>query len=133
MQRLDIKFLLLGAVMLIGGVGMGIYMGIAHDFALSPIHAHTNLVGFVSLSLFGIVYRLYPELQERRAAKVHFALAAPAAIAFPFGIYLAIFAQNPILSIVASLAWMAGCLLFLAQLASLAFGGSREPALAPAE
>lgn len=133
MQRLDIKFLLLGAIMLIGGVGMGIYMGIVHDFALSPIHAHTNLVGFVSLSLFGIVYRLFPELQERRPAKLHFALAAPAAIAFPIGIYLAIFAQNPILSIVASLAWMAGCLLFLAQLASLAFGGARAPALAPAE
>ena len=127
MQRIDIMFILLAAFMLIGGVGMGIYMGIAHDFSLAPIHAHTNLVGWVSLALFGIVYRVYPELQERRLAAIHLAVAAPAALAFPFGIYLAIFAEWPFLSIVAALAWMAGCLLFLAQLIGLALGGARNP------
>ena len=69
MDRLDLKFLALGAAMLVVGVGMGTYMGIAHDFQLSPVHAHVNLVGWVSLSLFGIVYRLFPELQAGRLAR----------------------------------------------------------------
>ena len=133
MQRIDIMFIVLAAFMLVCGVAMGIYMGIAHDFSLAPIHAHTNLVGWASLALFGLVYRAYPELQQRRLAAMHLGFAAPAALSFPFGIYLAIFAEWPFLSIIAALAWMVGCLLFLAQLIGLAFGGGRSPAPVPAE
>jgi len=88
MDRIDIKFMALGAAMLVVGVAMGIYMGIVHDFQLSPVHAHVNLVGWVSLSLFGIVYKLFPELQARRMAKLHFMLAAPAGVQGWRGPYL---------------------------------------------
>ena len=133
MQRIDVMFILLAAFMLVRGVSMGVYMGVVHDFSLAPIHAHTNLVGWASLALFGIVYRIFPELKERRLAAVHLGLAAPAALAFPFGIYLAIFAEWPFLSIVAALAWLAGCLIFLAQLVGLAFAGGADPVAVPAE
>ncbi len=133
MARLDIKFLLLAAVALAIGVGMGIYMGIAHDFSLAPVHAHMNLVGWASLALFGITYKLYPELQERWPARLHFALAAPAAILFPIGIYMSINLGQPLLAIAASLVWAVGVLLFLGQLAALALGGVRTPAAVPAE
>jgi hypothetical protein len=133
MARLDIKFLLLAAVALAMGVSMGIYMGIVHDFSLAPVHAHMNLVGWVSLALFGITYKLYPELQDRWPAKLHFALAAPAAILFPIGIYMSINLAQPLLAIAASLVWAVGVLLFLGQLAALAFGGARVPAPVPAE
>src|SRR4028118_1855387 len=82
---------------------MGIYMGIAHDFSLAPVHAHMNLVGWASLALFGITYKLYPQLQERWPAKLHFALAAPSAILFPIGIYMSINHAQPLLAIAASL------------------------------
>jgi hypothetical protein len=134
MARLDIKFLLLAAVALSIGVGMGIYMGIAHDFSLAPVHAHMNLVGWASLALFGITYKLYPQLQERWPARLHFALAAPAAILFPIGIYLSINHAQPLLAIASSLVWALGVLLFLGQLAALAFaGGRRQAAAVPAE
>ena len=133
MQRLDIKFLLLAAVALSMGVGMGIYMGIAHDFSLAPVHAHMNLVGWASLALFGITYRLYPQLQQGWAAKLHFTLAAPAAFLFPIGIYLSINRGAPLLAIVASLVWAVGVLLFLGQLVGLAFGEDRSPAVIAAE
>ena len=120
MQRLDTKFLLLAAIALSIGVGMGIYMGIVHDFMLSPVHAHMNLVGWASLALFGIVYRLYPHLQQQWVAKLHFALAAPAAFLLPAGIYMSIVHAQPILAIVASLVWGAGVLLFLVQMIALA-------------
>ena len=133
MARLDTKFLFLAALALTAGVGMGIYMGIAHDFSLAPVHAHMNLVGWASLALFGLTYRAYPELQERWPAKLHFTLGAPAAILFPIGIYLAIHHQQPLLGIAAALVWAVGVLLFLGQLAGLAFGGSRQPVAVPAE
>jgi hypothetical protein len=132
-QRLDTKFLLLAAIALAIGVGMGIYMGIVHDFSMSPIHAHMNLVGWTSLALFGITYRLYPELQARWAARLHFTLAAPSAFLLPAGIYLSIFHQQPILAILASLVWAVGVLLFVGQLAGLVFGGARRPIAVPAE
>lgn len=133
MQRLDIKFLLLAALLLTAGVSMGIYMGIAHDFAMAPVHAHINLVGWASSALFGVVYALYPQLQERWLAKLHFTLAAPAAVLFPAGIYLAIFHQQPLLAIVASLVWSLGVLLFLTQIVGLAMGRARHPVAIPAE
>ncbi len=133
MARLDIKFLLLAAVALSIGVGMGIYMGIAHDFSLAPVHAHMNLVGWASLALFGITYKLYPELQERWPAKLHFTLAAPAAILFPVGIYMSINHGQPLLAIASSLVWAVGVLLFLGQLAALAMAGTRAPVAVPAE
>jgi cbb3-type cytochrome oxidase subunit 1 len=133
MDRIDIKFMALGAAMLVVGVAMGIYMGIVHDFQLSPVHAHVNLVGWVSLSLFGIVYKLFPELQARRMAKLHFMLAAPAGVVFPFGIALAVLAEKPLLAIVASLLWFAGTLLFVAQLAGIAFGRTPARTLVAAE
>jgi hypothetical protein len=131
--RLDTKFLFLAAAALSVGVGMGIYMGIAHDFSLAPVHAHMNLLGWASLALFGITYRIYPELQERWPAKLHFTLAAPSAILFPIGIYLSIFREQPLLAIAASLVWAVGVLLFLGQMAALAFGGSKTAAPVPAE
>ena len=133
MDRLDLKFLALGAAMLVVGVGMGTYMGIAHDFQLSPVHAHVNLVGWVSLSLFGIVYRLFPELQAGRLARAHFLLAAPSALLFPAGIYMAVMHGKPLLSGVAALMWLTGTILFLVQLVRLAFRRSPAPALMPAE
>jgi hypothetical protein len=43
------------------GVSLGIYMGIAEDHLLAPVHVHINLVGWVSLFLFGQFYKLHPK------------------------------------------------------------------------
>lgn len=135
MKNVDLKFLLLAAIMLTCGVGLGIRMGIVHDFSLAPVHAHINLVGWASLALFGIVYRLYPQMAESRLAGLHFILAAPAAVMFPIGIALSILAERPLVAIVASLLWMAGVLLFLVNLIRQVFRSApaAAPALVPAE
>jgi hypothetical protein len=134
-KNVDLKFLLLAALMLTAGVGLGIRMGIVHDFSLAPVHAHINLVGWASLALFGIVYRLYPQMAASRLAGLHFILAAPAAVMFPIGIALSILAERPLVAIVASLLWFAGVLLFLANLTRQAFraASTAAPALVPAE
>jgi hypothetical protein len=132
-KNVDLKFLLLSALMLTVGVGLGIHMGIAHDFLLAPVHAHINLVGWASLALFGIVYRLYPAMAESRLAGLHFIVAAPSAMMFPFGIALSILSQQPLVAIVASLLWFAGVLLFLVNLVRQAFRSAPAPVLAAAE
>lgn len=116
MKNVDLKFLLLAAIMLVAGVGLGIWMGSREDFLLAPVHAHINLVGWASLALFGIIYRLYPAMGQSRLAGIHFILAAPAAIIFPVGIALAMLAQQPMPVMVGSMLWMAGVLVFLVNL-----------------
>jgi hypothetical protein len=136
MNRIDLQFLLLAALSLVVGIGLGIFMGITHDFSYVPVHAHVNLVGWASLGLFGLAYRAYPELASRKLAKVHVALAAPSAILLPLGIYFSMTADSPLLAIGSSLIWFAGCLVFLYQVASLMFGRRPveiEPAAVPAE
>jgi hypothetical protein len=116
MRRIDIAFLLLATACLIGGVSMGIWMGIVHNFQLAPVHAHLNLLGWASLALFGLAYKSYPALAHSRLALVHFAASATSAVVFPFGIYLSIAHQSIGLAIAASLVWLLGAILFLANL-----------------
>lgn len=135
MRRIDIAFLLLAATSLLAGTGMGIWMGIAHNFQFAPVHAHLNLLGWASLALFGLTYRAYPELAESRVAAAHVALAAPAALLFPLGIALSITGVTIVVAIAASLAWLGGVALFLAGLLRLAFAPALHaaPRALPAE
>jgi peptidoglycan/LPS O-acetylase OafA/YrhL len=57
-----------GVVLLVAGMIWGIQMGISKDHAAMPAHAHLNLLGFVSLFLFGFYYRLHPSLDRSRTA-----------------------------------------------------------------
>src|ERR1700682_2316135 len=47
-------------LMVIAGMIWGIVMGISQDHSTMPAHAHLNLLGWVSLFLFGIYYHLHP-------------------------------------------------------------------------
>lgn len=130
MPKLPIWFLTAAAACLVAGVALGLAMGIAHDFHLAPVHAHINLVGWASLALMGLTYRAFPELSARRGpALAQFCLSAGSAMAFPFGIWLAIDHDRPLVAIIAGLVWFAGAVLFLARLVML---GLRESGAAPA-
>ncbi|TKT71792.1 hypothetical protein YH63_010370 [Afipia massiliensis] len=50
------------------GMSWGIVMALSHDHSAMPAHAHLNLLGWVSLFLFGIYYRLHPPLDVSRIA-----------------------------------------------------------------
>jgi hypothetical protein len=54
----------------IAGMLWGIQMAISQDHSAFPAHAHLNLLGWVSLFLFGIYYRLRPSLEQARSALV---------------------------------------------------------------
>ena len=120
MKRVDVYFLLLATVLLICGATLGIVMGAREDFQLVPVHAHLNLAGWASLALFGLTYRAYPQLAETRLAGLHFVVSATGSVLLPIGIGFAVLRGEPTLAIVASMLWLLGVLLFLAQLVRLA-------------
>ena len=119
MKRIDLYFLLLATILLICGAVLGIVMGAQENFQLTPVHAHLNLAGWASLALFGLTYRAYPQLAETRLAGLHFVVSATGSVLLPIGIGFAVLRNQPTLAIVASMLWLLGVLLFLAQLLRL--------------
>ena len=51
------------------GMVWGIQMAMSQDHAAMPAHAHLNLLGWVSLFLFGIFYHLHPALDRSGLAR----------------------------------------------------------------
>jgi hypothetical protein len=49
--------LVMAGLAALGGMILGIVMGIAQDFTLAPAHAHLNLLGWVTLALYGLYHR----------------------------------------------------------------------------
>jgi hypothetical protein len=50
----------------------GIYMGASGDHTDMPVHAHLNLLGWVSLALCGVIYAVAPHLAGTALARAHF-------------------------------------------------------------
>ena len=65
-------FLVMGALYLLIGIAMGIYMGGTDDHTLTPVHAHINLLGFTLMTIFGVLYRVIPEMADNMMATIHF-------------------------------------------------------------
>ncbi len=67
-------FLRLAVIVGLIGMVWGVIMGITQDFTLSPAHAHLNLVGWVSMLGYALVYRVIPEAAAGRLPIAHFGL-----------------------------------------------------------
>lgn len=62
----------LAAAYLLASVGLGMTMGASGDFALRSVHSHLSLLGWSTLALAGLIYRVFPEAAASRLARVHF-------------------------------------------------------------
>ncbi|HEX3162001.1 MAG TPA: hypothetical protein VHQ92_05435 [Pseudolabrys sp.] len=75
-------------VMVLAGMVWGIVMAISQDHSAMPAHAHLNLLGWVSLFLFGIFYHLHPALDRSRAALVQVGLWIVGTVILTIGVGL---------------------------------------------
>lgn len=112
MRNIDRYFVGTGIVLALVGMAMGIAMGAAQDFTYAPVHAHINLVGWVTLVVFGFAYRLEFARSDVWAV-AHYVIAASGAVVFPIGIYLSMARQQEAMVTVGALLTIASMLLFL--------------------
>jgi cbb3-type cytochrome oxidase subunit 1 len=75
MTRISDRFLQLGVIAALIGMAMGAAMGATKDFTLAPAHAHLNLLGWVSMMIYGLFYRAVPSAAQGRLAAAQFWLA----------------------------------------------------------
>ena len=57
-------------LMVVAGMIWGIIMAVSREHSAMPAHAHLNLLGWVSLFLFGVFYHLHPAIDRSRTALI---------------------------------------------------------------
>jgi len=77
-----------GVLVAITGMVWGIVMAISRDHSAMPAHAHFNLLGWVSLFLFGVFYRLHPALDVARSALLQVAIWLIGTVVLTIGVAL---------------------------------------------
>ena len=69
---MSVSFLRTAVVYFVLAVALGVYMGASHDLSHIPVHAHLNLLGWVAMALFGLIYHAYPAAATTRLARWQF-------------------------------------------------------------
>lgn len=119
-------------IFLIIGISMGLHMSIAGDHSAIGAHAHANLLGWVTMAIFGGYHALNPAKAERRIAMIQYAVyTAGVALLVP-ALYLML-TGNPSLEpvvAVASFIAFAGVLLFAVIIFSSGTAAARPAATA---
>jgi hypothetical protein len=90
MKNVSFWFVFVGTLFALIGMGWGIQMSISQDHLLAPAHAHNNLIGYVTMIIYGFYYALVPAAGKARLALIHFWIALIGAATFGVGIALAI-------------------------------------------
>jgi hypothetical protein len=65
---MTIRLIKLAAIYLVAGMSLGIWMGINQDFALRPVHAHVNLLGWATIAVAALIFHMFPHLACTRLA-----------------------------------------------------------------
>ncbi|WP_226034754.1 cytochrome-c oxidase [Aquibacillus saliphilus] len=69
---MGIRLIKISVVYFLIGVTIGYFMSIVHDYTLTGVHVHINLLGWTALTLAGLIYYLFPKLAATKLGIIHF-------------------------------------------------------------
>ena len=101
-------------IFLIVGIAMGLQMAISGNHNVIPAHAHANLLGWVTMALFGAYHAFNPAKAETRFANVQYwVYTAGVVVLIPslYLIYIGYTALEP-LAAISSIAVLLGVVMF---------------------
>lgn len=116
---MGVRFLKIAVVYFVVAVILGLTMGMVDDFRFASVHAHLNLLGWVSMALFGLIYHFYPKAAVTRLAKTHFWLHNIGLPIMQGSLFYMLLADNEsivVVTIVASVAVVVGIILYAINL-----------------
>ena len=67
MPRVALWFFAVAPIYVLIGMCLGVYMGASGDTSLYPAHAHLNLIGWVTMALYGTFYGLARDTSPKLA------------------------------------------------------------------
>lgn len=80
MPRVSIAFFAVGILCVLTGMGLGMHMGATQNMTLAQAHAHLNLVGWVTMALYGTFYALTAHTMSKTWAWLNFVVATAGTI-----------------------------------------------------
>ncbi len=113
MRGISFWFLITASIYAAIGMAWGISMSASGDHSLSPAHSHLNLIGWVTMALFGTYYHLVPKAAETMLAKIHFGVATLGLLIIVPGIVMALRETGEILAKTGSALTMISMLIFV--------------------
>ncbi|MCC5989639.1 MAG: hypothetical protein JJT95_18380 [Pararhodobacter sp.] len=113
-------------IFLVIGVGIGIHMSISENRSVMGAHAHINLLGWVTMALFGTYFVFDPAKAQTRLARVQYGIYTVGVIVMMPSLYFMLNGNEALEPLVAvsSLVVFAGVALF----AYLVFSGEGQAA-----
>ena len=67
MPRVSLWFFAVAPLYVLVGMSLGVFMGATQDFSMAPVHAHLNLLGWVTTALYGTFYALAHDASKKLA------------------------------------------------------------------
>jgi cbb3-type cytochrome oxidase subunit 1 len=116
---MGVRFIKIAGVYFLIAVLLGLTMGIIHNFSFTSVHAHLNLLGWVSMAIFGIIYVLFPKAGTTKLAKTHFWLHNIGLPVMQVALFVQLVTNNEALipvTIVGSLLVVVGVILYVINL-----------------
>lgn len=80
MPRVSAAFFTVGVLCVLTGMLWGMHMGASHDMVTAPAHAHLNLVGWVTMALYGTFYTIEGDRMLPRLAWLNFIVSTLAIV-----------------------------------------------------
>lgn len=114
MPTLSVWFFRTAILFLIAGICLGLYMSITHQFEATGAHAHINLLGWVTMAIFGIYYAFNPAQAASRIARLQYFIYTLGILVMAPSLFLFLTgnaAMEPLVAI-SSLVTFSGVLLF---------------------
>ena len=114
MRNVDRYFVCLGVLAGLGGLGIGLWMHFHESYALAEVHAHTNLIGWVTMTLFGLAYRSGMARKDAWAV-AHLWVSGGAVASFPTGMVIVMLGGSAALVDIGAILTIASMALFAAN------------------
>lgn len=114
MPRIAQLYFKTAILFLILGIGMGLNMAISQDHSVIGAHAHCNLLGWVTMAIFGGYHALNPRKAERRLAMIQYYVYTAGLVLMIPSLYLFLLgnmAMEPVVAVASIIAFI-GVLLF---------------------
>jgi cbb3-type cytochrome oxidase subunit 1 len=66
------RFIKVAVIYFLLGTVLGLVMGSTQQMQYTSAHAHINLLGWASLAIIGVIYKVFPEAGEAKLARIQF-------------------------------------------------------------
>lgn len=111
MIQIDRTYVAIALLWAVAGMLLGLYMGITNDHTLLTVHVAMMLSGFVTLLLYGVLYRLWPMMKKSPLALAQFWISAVGVAVLIIGSYFLVMNGSIPLAAIGSIAMIAGAAL----------------------